>query len=276
MIFQKFSARSARAVVASALGAALLSACLSNTSSSPTSATPSPAAPAPHASAAAPATSQHFSACRQFFAAGEPPAIAPQPKLRDLCFDAFAILHNGNTRTPLFVAQRLNKTLVADADEKRTNKFYADARLPRADRAELNDYKRSGYSRGHMAPAADMPTAQAMAQSFSLANMVPQSIKQNSGPWAQIEKDTRRYAARAKGDVYVITGPVFDAQPATVGDNRVAVPTYLYKLVYDASSNRAWAHWQANRDDERVSPPISYAELVKRTGMELLPGVQPQ
>ncbi len=276
MIFQKFSARSARAVVASALGAALLSACLSNTSSPPTSATPGPAAPAPHASAAAPATSQHFSACRQFFAAGEPPVIAPQPKLRDLCFDAFAILHNGNTRTPLFVAQRLNKTLVADADEKRTNKFYADARLPRAERAELNDYKRSGYSRGHMAPAADMPTAQAMAQSFSLANMVPQSIKQNSGPWAQIEKDTRRYAARAKGDVYVITGPVFDAQPATVGDNRVAVPTYLYKLVYDASSNRAWAHWQANRDDERVSPPISYAELVKRTGMELLPGVQPQ
>ena len=276
MIFQKFSARSARAVVASALGAALLSACLSNTSSPSTSATPGPAAPAPHASAAAPATSQHFSACRQFFAAGEPPVIAPQPKLRDLCFDAFAILHNGNTRTPLFVAQRLNKTLVADADEKRTNKFYADARLPRAERAELNDYKRSGYSRGHMAPAADMPTAQAMAQSFSLANMVPQSIKQNSGPWAQIEKDTRRYAARAKGDVYVITGPVFDAQPATVGDNRVAVPTYLYKLVYDASSNRAWAHWQANRDDERVSPPISYAELVKRTGIELLPGVQPQ
>ena len=276
MIFQKFSARSARAVVASALGAALLSACLSNTSSPPTSATPGPAAPAPHASAAAPATSQHFSACRQFFAAGEPPSIAPQPKLRDLCFDAFAILHNGNTRTPLFVAQRLNKTLVADADEKRTNKFYADARLPRAERAELNDYKRSGYSRGHMAPAADMPTAQAMAQSFSLANMVPQSIKQNSGPWAQIEKDTRRYAARAKGDVYVITGPVFDAQPATVGDNRVAVPTYLYKLVYDASSNRAWAHWQANRDDERVSPPISYAELVKRTGIALLPGVQPR
>ncbi len=276
MIFQKFSARSARAVVASALGAALLSACLSNTSSPSTSATPGPAAPAPHASAAAPATSQHFSACRQFFAAGEPPVIAPQPKLRDLCFDAFAILHNGNTRTPLFVAQRLNKTLVADADEKRTNKFYADARLPRAERAELNDYKRSGYSRGHMAPAADMPTAQTMAQSFSLANMVPQSIKQNSGPWAQIEKDTRRYAARAKGDVYVITGPVFDAQPATVGDNRVAVPTYLYKLVYDASSNRAWAHWQANRDDERVSPPISYAELVKRTGIELLPGVQPQ
>jgi len=275
VILQKFSARSARAVVASALGAALLSACLGNTSS-PKASAPTSAAPAPSASAAAPAASPHFQACRQFFAAGQPPAISTQPKLRDLCFDAFAVMHNGNTRTPMFVAQRLNPALVADADEKRTNKFYADARLPRSERAELSDYKRSGYSRGHMAPAADMPTAQAMAQSFSLANMVPQSIKQNGGPWAHIEKDTRRYAGRAKGDVYIITGPVFDAQPATVGDNHVAVPTYLYKLVYDASTNRAWAHWQANRDDARVSKPISYAELVQRTGIEFLPGVQPQ
>lgn len=276
VIFQKFSARSARAVVASALGAALLSACLGKNapqSGSATTASPAPAAaPAPSTPAAA---SSSFKDCRQFFAAGQPPVIAPQPKLRDLCYDAFAIMHNGNTRTPLFVAQRLNKALVADADEKRTNKFFADARLPRAERAELSDYKNSGYSRGHMAPAGDMPTAQAMAQSFSLANMVPQSIKQNSGPWARIEKDTRNYAGRAQGDVYIITGPVFDAAPATVGANQVAVPSYLYKLVYDASNNRAWVHWQANRDDERVSKPISYAELVQRTGIEFLPGVHP-
>lgn len=270
MIFKKFSARSARAVAASVLGAVLLSACLGNSGTSTTPAV----APAPTAAQAA--ASPLFQECRQFFAAGQPPAVTLQPLQRALCFDAFAVLHNGSTRTPLFVAQRLNKALVADADEKRTNKFYADARLPRAERAELSDYKGSGYSRGHMAPAADMPTAQAMAQSFSLANMVPQSIKQNGGPWARIEKDTRRYASRAAADVYIITGPVYAPQPATVGANQVAVPTYLYKLVYDASTNRAWAHWQANRDDERISQPISYAELVQRTGIEFLPGLQPQ
>lgn len=270
MIFEKFSARSARAVVASALGAALLTACLGNSASTP-------AASSHSAPLAAPAVAHDgFKDCRHFFAAQTPPAVAPHPPLRDLCYDAFAILHNGSTRTPMFVAQRMSAALVEDADEKRTNKFFADARLPRAERAELSDYKGSGYSRGHMAPAADMPTAQAMAQSFSLANMVPQSIKQNSGPWARIEKDTRRYAGRAKGDVFIITGPVYEGAPETVGANQVAVPTHLYKLVYDATTNRAWAHWQANRDDERVSKPISYAELVKRTGIEFLPGVSPE
>lgn len=270
MIFKKFSARSARAVVASALGTALLTACLGNSASTSTPTNP----PSPKAAQAA--ASNSFKQCRQFFAGSLPPLVAPQPQLRDLCYDAFAVLHNGNTRTPMFVAQRMNQALVEDADEKRTNKFYADARLPRAERAELSDYKGSGYSRGHMAPAADMPTATAMAQSFSLANMVPQSIKQNSGPWAHIEKDTRRYASRAKGDVFIITGPVYEGNLQTVGDNKVAVPTHLYKLVYDATTNRAWAHWQANRDDERISKPITYAELVKRTGIEFLPGITPE
>ena len=127
-----------------------------------------------------------------------------------------------------------------------------------------------------MAPAGDMPTAQAMAQSFSLANMVPQSIKQNGGPWARIEKDTRSYAQRASGDVYVITGPVFASDAGTVGANQVRVPSFLYKLVYDAQSQRAWAHWQANDDAARVTQPISYEELVRRTGIDFLPGSMPQ
>lgn len=217
-------------------------------------------------------STQGFSQCPQFFAAGKPPVLNDQPKLRALCYDAFAVLHSGQSKTPLFVAQRLNKALVEDADEKRTNKFFSDARLPKSERAELDDYKRSGYSRGHMAPAGDMPTAQAMAQSFSLANMVPQSMKQNGGPWARIEKDTRSYAKRASGDVYIITGPVFAADTETVGNNQVRVPSFLYKLVYDAQSQRAWAHWQANDDAARVTQPISYEELVRRTGIEFLPG----
>lgn len=211
-----------------------------------------------------------FAQCPEFFAHGLPPQVPSQPALRELCYEAFAVLHSGSTRTPLYVAQRLNRRLIGDADEKRADRFFADARLPRSERAELEDYKGSGYSRGHMAPAGDMPTPSAMAQSFSLANMVPQNIQHNSGAWAKIEQDTRRYALRAKGDVYVITGPVFTAESERIGPNGVKVPTYLYKLVYDATTGRAWAHWQANREGERVSRPITYAELVQRTGIDFL------
>lgn len=160
---------------------------------------------------------------------------------------------------------------VEDADHKRADKFFADARLPQGERAELDDYKRSGYSRGHMAPAGDMSTPGAMAQSFSLANMVPQNIQHNGGAWAKIEQDTRRYVRRAQGDVYVITGPVFTPDSPRIGFNGILVPTHLFKLVYDEHIGKAWAHWQENREGERTSRPISYQELVARTGVEFLP-----
>ena len=216
-----------------------------------------------------------FAQCPQFFANGTPPAIAPRPQLRELCYEAFAVLHSGTTKTPVFVAQRLNRKLIEDADEKRAKRFFADARLPSGERAELEDYKNSGYSRGHMAPAGDMPTPTAMSQSFSLANMVPQNAQHNGGAWNKIEQDTRHYVKRAKGDVFVITGPVFTDAGPRIGANGVKVPTYLYKLVYDATSQRAWAHWQENREGETVGRPISYQELVKRTGMEFLPNMFP-
>lgn len=222
---------------------------------------------------------EDFSACPLFFANGRSPIVALRPTDRALCYDSFAILHSGESKTPIFVAEKLNRASIADAHEKRTNKFFADARLRSAERATLDDYKGSGFDRGHMAPAGDMPTAQAMAQSFSLANMVPQAPDHNRGVWAKsVEMSTRKYAVRATGDVYVITGPVFlpniDQSPS-IGPGRVHVPQYLYKLVYDQSKNKAWAYWQENDNATRGSKPISYSELVKRTGINFLPGASP-
>ena len=225
------------------------------------------------AAARAPTSGAGFASCPQHFASGLPPTRPAGDKLRELCFDAFAVLHSGNTRTPVYVAERLNRqTYESGTKPKRGDRFYSDARLPAGERAELSDYKGSGWSRGHMAPAGDMGTPEAMAQSFSLANMVPQDRKQNGGPWAKIEEDTRRYVMRAQGDVYVITGPVFDANPPRIGQG-VAVPSHLFKLVYDAVTKRSWAHWQENSPSATVGRPISLDEVERRTGLKLLPSV---
>ncbi|WP_420998117.1 DNA/RNA non-specific endonuclease [Cupriavidus sp. 30B13] len=223
------------------------------------------------------ASAAGFSQCPQFFAQQAAPRLRDDPlaKARELCYDAFAVLHSGRSKTPLYVAERLSRSQLLDArDEARTDRFFADARLPRAERAELDDYKGSGYDRGHLSPAANQPTAQAMAQSFSLANMVPQAPQNNRKAWASIEKATRKYALRAGGEVYVISGPVFEGKVQTIGNDNVWVPKYLYKLVYDPSAHRAWAHWIENTDEARPGKPISYSELVRRTGIEFLPGVR--
>lgn len=214
-----------------------------------------------------------FAQCPQFFPGRELPAVPAAGALRELCFTSFAILHSGQTKTPVFVAQRLNRRMLSQTRAvARTNRFYADARLPQAERAELADYRGSGYSRGHMAPAGDMHNAQAMAQSFSLANMVPQNQRHNAGAWSRIEQDTRKYVMRASGDVFIFTGPFYATRPATIGAGRVAVPSHLFKVVHDPAAGRSWVHWQANRADTKAGPPISYAEFVQRTGLHLLPG----
>ena len=97
-----------------------------------------------------------------------------------------------------------------------------------------------------------------------------------SGVWAKsVERATRKYVARATGDVFVITGPVYVpsiAESPSIGAGQVRVPRYLFKLVYDQDKNRAWVHWHENDNATRASKPISYTELVKRTGIEFLPG----
>lgn len=233
--------------------------------------------PPPHADAHADAgnTVTRFNRCPQFFPGGQAPRLPAGEHLRELCFDAFAVLYSGKTKTPVFTAERLNRAgLAAARGEQRTNKFYEEARLPMAERATLADYQGSGYDRGHQAPAGDMPSPKAMAQSFSLANMVPQSAENNRGVWARrVEAATRHYVERAQGDVHVFTGPVFEGGVKTIGKGRIWVPTYLFKLVYDPGAKRAWAYWVKNTDDAKVTSPISYRELVNRIGIELLPGI---
>lgn len=116
------------------------------------------------AATSAVAAERDFEHCRQLFLNGNPPIIKHHDELmpRALCFNAFAVLHSGNSRTPIYVVQRINKEQV-EAQVTRATRFYADARLPKAERAELDEYRGSGFDRGHMALAGDMATDESMA-----------------------------------------------------------------------------------------------------------------
>jgi len=219
------------------------------------------------------AASAAFEACLDQFPNRQVPVVQTQGlQARDICFDSFAVLHSGKTKTPIYVVERLNKERLLDGkDLKRCSRAYEEARLPSKERASLSDYKGSGYDRGHMAPARDMPNQNAMEQSCSLANMVPQAPKHNQGPWNKIEQDTRKYVMHhADGDVYVFTGPWYSGSEQAIGYGKVKIPSVIWKLVYDAQTGRSWVHWSENIDGERVKEPISLQEFTARTGLELV------
>ncbi len=117
-----------------------------------------------------------------------------------------------------------------------------------------------------------MRDERSMAQSFSLANVVPQNAINNQQPWNKIEKDTRAYVMRAIGPVTIITGAYYDARSPRLGEDGPAIPAAMYKLVHDDTTGRSWAHWLPNTASARIQPPISYEELVRRTGIRFLPG----
>jgi endonuclease G len=216
-----------------------------------------------------------FDGCADLFPAAKPINMATVPatmKPLALCSDNFAVLYSQTSKTPLVVVERLNAAQLQDAKgEERTNQFYPDPRIPKSGRAELSDYRSQhpAVDRGHQSPAADAPNPNAMAQSFALSNMVPQDPTNNRKIWSKVESDVRRFAKRADGNVFVFTGPLFDSGHTTIGNNKVWVPTRLFKLVYDASSKRAWAYVLPNAET-RIERPMDYDAFVKSTGLNLL------
>lgn len=116
---------------------------------------------------------------------------------------------------------------------KRKNSFKTDPQITTGS-ATLNDYKASGYDRGHLAPSADMKMSpESMSESFYMSNMSPQVPGFNRGIWARLESYVRTWAVDNKS-VYVVTGGVLTKDKySTIGVNNVAVPEYFYKVILD-------------------------------------------
>ncbi len=216
-------------------------------------------------------------ACPQHFAAGQRPVVINpklQPRTQELCFKAFAVLHSGLSRTPLYAAEHLTRQNMKNAAKlSRKDSFHAEDALPERDRAELSDYERSGYDRGHMAPNADFATRKAQAESFSLANMVPQVHENNAGVWAGIESAARQLAS-AEGDIYVVSGPAFIGKDIKKIGN-VLVPTHIWKVIYSPAQHKAGAYLVTN-DETRGYAVVTVSKLEKMVGLSLLPGLPQQ
>jgi endonuclease G len=145
----------------------------------------------------------------------------------------FSLVYNEETEQASWVAYHLTRDELYGLFEREDN-FRPDS-LITTESAQLDDYRKSGYDRGHLIPAADATwSEQAMSDTFYLSNMSPQEPSFNRGIWADLEAVVRNFAA-TEGSVYVVTGPIFypETQIATIGVNNVAVPDAYFKVVLD-------------------------------------------
>ncbi|MFI5331623.1 MAG: DNA/RNA non-specific endonuclease [Desulfobaccales bacterium] len=216
------------------------------------------------------------STCPQFYLGGQAPDILSakySQKTQEIPFSAFGVIHSGITRTPLVSAEHLigsEQQSKPPSSVKRN--FYAEPRLPAADRAEPKDYNKSGYDQGHMSPFADMPDDNSRKESCSLANIIPQNPEDNEILWRKIE-DLTRHLSIAWGELYVVTGPIFaDSNPKKIND-RVTVPNYIFKAIYSPKYKTVAAYFVANTKGGRYAVlPIAAVEKV--SGLSIFPGLE--
>lgn len=192
-------------------------------------------------------------------------------------YTAFALQYNEEHEQSDWVAWRLTDERVNSRNAERSDRFRPDPAIPGGS-ATLEDYRGSGFDRGHLAPAADFRfSAQAMLESFLFSNMSPQRPAFNRGIWASLEAIVRGWADRY-GEIFVVTGPVLDrADFERIGPNRVSVPHYYYKaiLYWNGDDARCIAFILPNQREE--SPLASYActidDLEERTGLDFFPSL---
>jgi len=142
---------------------------------------------------------------------------------------AYSLSYNEEHEQPNWVAYQFTRSETVEAVERK-DKFIEDPFISTGS-ATYNDYKGNKYDRGHLAPAADMLfDKRAMEESFYYSNMSPQKHAFNNGIWKKLEKQVRDWA-KLYDTIYVVTGPVLIPGLPTIGQNKVSVPEYYYKVI---------------------------------------------
>jgi len=150
------------------------------------------------------------------------------------------LAYNEGTEQAVWVCYLLTKDHLDHPVCKRNNRFKSDLNI-HTNSASPKDYYKSGYDRGHLAPAADMLWSEkAMHESFYMSNMSPQKPGFNRGAWKKLEGRVRKVAL-IEDSIIIITGPLFLDTLGSIGENEVLIPSHYYKAIIDISAPKLGA-----------------------------------
>jgi endonuclease G, mitochondrial len=143
--------------------------------------------------------------------------------------------------------------------------------------ADYKNYKKSGYDKGHLCPAADMKFSKnAFDDTFYTSNISPQVHYFNDGIWNVLEGKVRYWATKFDG-IYIVTGGVLTDGLPTIGYENVAVPKYFYKVLlqkyYGNYKMIAFLIPNEQSDEPLYKFVIPTDDLEKMTGIDFYPAL---
>ncbi len=151
---------------------------------------------------------------------------------------------------------------IVDPDKEnmeRADNFRPDYRVPEMYRADLADYKGSGYDRGHLVSSANQKETEIQnSETFLLSNMSPQVPNFNRQIWKRLEEAVRALNDNKRVlETYVISGPIFyfDKEVKMMGaedENGVTlpIPHAYFKSVLTENDRGTLHMWSFIMDNE--------------------------
>ncbi|KAI3381421.1 hypothetical protein SNEBB_000866 [Seison nebaliae] len=163
-------------------------------------------------------------------------------------FDDYILRYDHRTRNPMWVYEHItsNHLKYPKNVDRGNSRFYSDPLIHEYFRSSKDDFFRSSFDRGHMAPAVLHRLSQNdLDDTFCLSNISPQvGIGFNRDKWCALELTLRNYAKQSQNS-YIITGPLFlpdknqQISYRTIGKNGIAVPTHFFKIaLYERMDKR--------------------------------------
>ena len=187
------------------------------------------------------------------------------------CHTAYILQHDNDAKLPSWVAYTLTPQHAIGC-VRRSNAFEADNALPKGQRSEPSDYVGSGYDKGHLANNEDMSWDQQVEfESFLMSNMSAQTPATNRGIWKILETDVRAWVFDNNTPFTIYAGNIYSADGKTIGNNKVVVPDFLYKIIINNKTNEVQAYIFPNiatNQGTDITPFLTNVDIIEqKTGI---------
>lgn len=181
--------------------------------------------------------------------------------------DGYSLGFSFKRKCAMWVSYTASKGSIG-VDVPRADGFYPDLNIPEPYRLKPQDFKNTGYDKGHLAPSASIDfSRKSNDQTFAMSNVALQHPKLNRQVWKRLESIVRGWT-HTKGKLMVINGPVYGLRSRRIND--IPLPRFFYKVVYSFKHQTCIGFVLPNKDisaNDVWDYAFSVEEVEQQTGL---------